>query len=207
MFSQFFLLTLYMQQVLHYTAIQTGVAFVTTTLAIIVFSNVGQMLVTRLGVRRVLTAGLVLTAISLTLLTRLPTDGNYFWSLFPAYLISGLGLALVFVPMTIAGLSGVDRADAGIASGLDQHEPADRRRGRPGHGQHDRGRLHGPRDDHGRGGRERSHPRVPGRVRRPDRTHRAGGARDGVLHRAGRAREATVEPVAVNSNELIEEAA
>jgi EmrB/QacA subfamily drug resistance transporter len=117
-FSQFFLLTLYMQQVLHYTAIQTGVAFVTTTLAIIVFSNVGQMLVTRLGVRRVLTAGLVLTAISLTLLTRLPTDGNYFWSLFPAYLISGLGLALVFVPMTIAGLSGVDRADAGIASGL-----------------------------------------------------------------------------------------
>ena len=90
MFSQFFLLTLYMQQVLHYWAIQTGVAFVTTTLAIIVFSNVGQMLVTRLGVRRVLTAGLVLTAISLTLLTRLPTDGDYFWSLFPAFLISGL---------------------------------------------------------------------------------------------------------------------
>ncbi len=117
-FSQFFLLTLYMQQVLHYTAIQTGVAFVTTTLAIIVFSNVAQMLVTRLGVRRVLTAGLVLTAIALTLLTRLPTDGDYFWSLFPSYLISGLGLALVFVPMTIAGLTGVDRADAGIASGL-----------------------------------------------------------------------------------------
>jgi EmrB/QacA subfamily drug resistance transporter len=117
-FSQFFLLTLYMQQVLHYSAIQTGLGFVTTTLAIIVFSNVAQLLVTRIGVRRVLTAGLVLTAISLTLLTRLPTDGTYFWSLFPAYLLSGLGLALVFVPMTIAGLSGVERADAGIASGL-----------------------------------------------------------------------------------------
>jgi EmrB/QacA subfamily drug resistance transporter len=117
-FSQFFLLTLYMQQVLHYSAIQTGVAFVTTTLAIIVFSNVGQLLVTRIGVRRVLTVGLLLTAVSLTLLTRLPTDGHYFWSLFPAYLISGVGLAFVFVPMTIAGLSGVERADAGIASGL-----------------------------------------------------------------------------------------
>ena len=71
MFSQFFLLTLYMQEVLQYSAIQTGAAFVTTTLAIVIFANVGQLLVSRLGVRRVLTTGLVLTAIALVLLTRL----------------------------------------------------------------------------------------------------------------------------------------
>ena len=66
MFSQFFLLTLYMQQVLGYSAIQTGAAFVTTTLAIVIFANVAQLLVSRLGVRRVLTTGLVLCAISLS---------------------------------------------------------------------------------------------------------------------------------------------
>ena len=118
MFSMFFLLTLYMQEVLHYSAIQTGAAFVTTTLAIVIFANVGQMLVSRLGVRRVLTAGLLLTAVALAMLTRLPTDGHYFPDLFPAYLVSGLGMALTFVPMTIAGLTGVTGADAGVASGL-----------------------------------------------------------------------------------------
>ena len=118
MFSQFFLLTLYMQEVLHYSAIQTGVAFVTTTLAIVIFANVAQSLVSRLGVRRVLTTGLVLTALALALLTRLPTDGQYFWNLFPAYLLTGVGMALTIVPMTIAGLTGVDRSDAGVASGL-----------------------------------------------------------------------------------------
>ena len=60
-FSQFFLQTLYMQQVLHYSAIQTGVGFMTMTLAIVIFSNVAQLLVGRFGVRRVLTTGLVLT--------------------------------------------------------------------------------------------------------------------------------------------------
>jgi EmrB/QacA subfamily drug resistance transporter len=118
MFSMFFLLTLYMQEVLHYSAIQTGAAFVTTTLAIVIFANVGQALVSRLGVRRVLTAGLLLTAVALAMLTRLPTDGQYFPDLFPAYLVSGIGMALTFVPMTIAGLTGVTGADAGVASGL-----------------------------------------------------------------------------------------
>ena len=61
-FSQFFLLTLYMQQVLHYSALKTGVAYIALTLAIIVFSGVAQALSLRLGVRRVLPAGMVLTA-------------------------------------------------------------------------------------------------------------------------------------------------
>jgi EmrB/QacA subfamily drug resistance transporter len=118
MFSQFFLQTLYMQQVLDYSAIQTGLAFMTTTVAIVIFSNVAQMLVSRIGVRRVLTTGLVLTTAALALLTRLPTDGSYLPDLFPAFVLAGLGMALTFVPMTIAGLTGVTGSDAGIASGL-----------------------------------------------------------------------------------------
>jgi EmrB/QacA subfamily drug resistance transporter len=118
-FSQFFLQTLYMQQVLGYSAIETGLAFMTTTLAIVIFANVGQMLVTRLGVRNVLTAGLAMTTVALALLTRIPTTGgSYVTDLFPAFLLAGIGLALVFVPMTIAGLTGVSGADAGVASGL-----------------------------------------------------------------------------------------
>jgi EmrB/QacA subfamily drug resistance transporter len=117
-FSEFFLLTLYMQQVLGYSAIETGVGFAAVTFTIIVFSNVAQTLVTRLGVRRVLAAGLTLDAVALAAFTQLPVGGHYFWNLFPALLVSGVGLALSFVPVTIAGLAGVHRADAGIASGL-----------------------------------------------------------------------------------------
>jgi MFS family permease len=117
-FSQFFLLTLYMQQVLQYSAVQTGVAFAAITLTVVVFSNVAQVLVTRFGVRSVLTAGLLTTAAAQALLLRLPVHGHYFWDLFPAFLLIGLGLATSFVPVAIAGLSGVPAADAGVASGL-----------------------------------------------------------------------------------------
>jgi EmrB/QacA subfamily drug resistance transporter len=117
-FSQFFLQTLYMQDVLGYSAIRTGVGFATVTFTIIVFSNVAQRLVTRIGVRTVLATGLGLDSISLALFTQLPVNGHYFWNLFPGMLIGGVGLAFSFVPVTIAGLTGVSRADAGVASGL-----------------------------------------------------------------------------------------
>jgi MFS family permease len=117
-FSLFFVLTLYMQQVLHYSPIQTGVAFVGITATIIGFSNVAQVLVTRFGARRTLTSGLLIAAASLGYLTRLPADGHYFWNVFPAMVLGGVGMSLSFISMTIAGLTGVERADAGIASGL-----------------------------------------------------------------------------------------
>ncbi|MCW2975525.1 MAG: hypothetical protein JWM06_806 [Actinomycetia bacterium] len=117
-FAEFFMLTLYMQQVLHYSALQTGVGFVAITLTIVVFSNVGQTLVTRIGVRPVLASGLLLAAVGLALLTQLPAHGHYFQDLFPALVVSGIGMAFTFVPMTIAALTGVTGADAGIASGL-----------------------------------------------------------------------------------------
>jgi EmrB/QacA subfamily drug resistance transporter len=117
-FAQFFLLTLYMQQVLHYSAIKTGIAYIALTLTIIAFSGVAQALVTRLGVRRVLTTGMLVSAVGLVLYAQLPVDGHYFWDLFPAFLLSGIGLALAFVPMSIGALTGVTSADSGVASGL-----------------------------------------------------------------------------------------
>src|SRR2546423_1209012 len=76
------------------------------------------MLVTGIGIRRVLPAGLLFSAVALVLFARLPVHGSYFSDLFPAFLLSGLGLALAFVPISIGGLTGVRQADAGIASGL-----------------------------------------------------------------------------------------
>jgi len=117
-FSQFFLLTLYMQQVLHYSALKTGVAYIALTLAIIAFSGVSQALVTRVGIRLVLTVGMTLAAGGLVLYAQLPVHGHYFSNLFPAFLLSGLGIAFAFVPMSIGALTGVRPADAGVASGL-----------------------------------------------------------------------------------------
>ncbi len=117
-FSQFFLLTLYMQQVLGYSAIETGVAYIALTLVIIGFSAVSQALATRWGVRPVLSSGMALSAVALVLYARLPVDGSYFTDLFPAFLVSGVGLALAFVPMSIGALTGVGQSDAGVASGL-----------------------------------------------------------------------------------------
>ena len=117
-FSQFFLLTLYMQQVLHYSALKTGVAYVGLTLSIITFSAIAQAAVTRIGIRRVLPAGLGLSTVALVLFAQLPVHGDYFTDLFPAFLLSGVGLALAFVPMSIGALTGVRPADAGVASGL-----------------------------------------------------------------------------------------
>ncbi len=117
-FSQFFLLTLYMQQVLHYSALKTGVAYIGLTLTTIVFSVLVQSLVTRLGVRPVLPLGFALSTVALVWFARLPVHGQYFSDLFPPFIISGLGLAFAFVPMSIGALTGVRESDAGIASGL-----------------------------------------------------------------------------------------
>ena len=117
-FSQFFLLTLYMQQVLHYSALQTGAAYLAFTLSIIGFSGVAQAVVTRIGIRRVLPVGLALATAGLLVDARLPVHGHYFWDIFPAFLLGGIGMAFVFVPMSIGALTGVEHRDAGVASGL-----------------------------------------------------------------------------------------
>ena len=97
---------------------QSGVAFIGFALTVVVVSNVAQVIVGRFGVRPTLTAGLLVSALSVALLTRLPVDGHYFWDLFPAFVLGGAGMGLSFVPVTIASLEGVERSDAGVASGL-----------------------------------------------------------------------------------------
>jgi EmrB/QacA subfamily drug resistance transporter len=117
-FSQFFLLTLYLQQVLHYSAAKSGLAFAAIAGTVAVMSNVAQRFVTRFGPRRVLVAGLLFAAASEAWLARLPVHGHYVPDLLPAFVLIGLGIGVGFVSVTIAGLQGVSPADAGIASGL-----------------------------------------------------------------------------------------
>jgi EmrB/QacA subfamily drug resistance transporter len=117
-FSEFFVLSLYMQDVLLYSPLQSGVAFVAFAATVVVASNIAQIVVGRIGVRPALTGGLLAAAVSVAVLTRLPVEGHYFWDLFPAYVLGGAAMAFSFVPVTIASLAGVGRADAGVASGL-----------------------------------------------------------------------------------------
>jgi EmrB/QacA subfamily drug resistance transporter len=117
-FGQFFLLTLYLQQVLRYSALETGVAFIAIAVTVVAVSNLAQSLTTRLGARPVLSTGLLLTAAGGVLYARMPASGHYFWDVFPGLLVSGVGLAFSMVAATIAGLTGVRAGDAGVASGL-----------------------------------------------------------------------------------------
>src|SRR5262249_24287028 len=117
-FSEFFLLTQYLQDVLHYSAVESGVAFVAFALTVVLVSNIAQLIVGRFGVRPPLTGGLLIPAVSVAWLARLPVDGHYFWDIFPGFVLGGAGMGLSFVPVTIASLTGVARSDAGVASGL-----------------------------------------------------------------------------------------
>ena len=124
LFSQFFLLTLYMQNVLHYSAMKTGVAYIASTATVITFSGIGQALVTRYGVKPILTTGLVLAGAAIAIFyTKVPVDGTYWGDLFVPFILTGIGLGLTFVPFSIAGLTGVPPRDAGLASGLINTSP------------------------------------------------------------------------------------
>jgi EmrB/QacA subfamily drug resistance transporter len=118
LFSMFFFISLYMQQVLGFDALKTGVAYLPLAVGIIISAGVASQLTTRFGVKPVLVAGLVLTAIGLYWFSLISPDGTYVGDiLFPA-LISAFGLGLSFVPMTIAAVAGVEPHEAGLASGL-----------------------------------------------------------------------------------------
>jgi EmrB/QacA subfamily drug resistance transporter len=118
LFSMFLMLTLYMQQVLGYSAMKTGIAYLAVAGTSIVWANVAAALVNRVGVRPLIAGGMAILATGMALFTQVPVDGSYATHLLPGFLIIALGMALCFVPISIAALAGVRQAEAGIASGL-----------------------------------------------------------------------------------------
>jgi len=118
LFSMFLMLTLYMQQVLGYSPLKTGVAYIAVAGGSIVWAMVAQTLVTRVGVKPVLVTGMSLLTIGLLYFTQVSVDGSYLGDLLPGFLVISMGMAFAFVSVSIAALAGVPAKEAGIASGL-----------------------------------------------------------------------------------------
>jgi EmrB/QacA subfamily drug resistance transporter len=117
-FANFFVLTLYVQEVLGWSALQTGVTFLATAGTVVIWAGVAQALTTRFGPMPVIVVGLIVLAASMAWYTRIPVDGHFWPDLLPGYLTFALGLAFSFVPVTIAALAQVAPQEAGLASGL-----------------------------------------------------------------------------------------
>ena len=117
-FSNFFLLTLYVQQVLHYSALKTGLTFLATAGTVIPVAGLSQALVTRLGPRPVMAFGLALITGGMIWYSQIPVHASFASDLLPGYLMVGVGMAFSFIPMSIAALAGVQSHEAGLASGL-----------------------------------------------------------------------------------------
>ena len=130
-FGMFFLLSLYMQQVLGFSAMETGFGYLAVALTVIVAATISQGLVTKLGVKPVLVVGMALLTIGLVYFTQVSVDGSYAVDLLPGFLIIGVGMGFSFVPISIAALAGVRGAGGRPCVRAHQHEPADRRRARP----------------------------------------------------------------------------
>jgi EmrB/QacA subfamily drug resistance transporter len=117
MFSQFFFMTLYMQNVLHYSPLQTGLRFLPSTLVIIVMGPLAGRLTDRVGARPLIAAGLALVAAALGIQSTLTVHSGY-GLLLPGFVLMGLGMGLVMSPMSTAAMNAVDRSKAGAASGV-----------------------------------------------------------------------------------------
>jgi EmrB/QacA subfamily drug resistance transporter len=117
-FAMFFMLSLYMQQVLGLSALQTGTGYLAVALTAIASSGGAQALVTRVGVKPVLVTGVVLMGLGNIWFTQVSADGSYAVDLLPGFFAIGVGLGFSFVPLSIAALAGVAPHEAGLASGL-----------------------------------------------------------------------------------------
>jgi EmrB/QacA subfamily drug resistance transporter len=118
LFAMFLELTLYMQQVLGYSAMRTGVAYLAVAGTAIVWSAVAAQLVTRVGVKPVLVTGMTTLTAGLVYFTQVSVGGSYLGDLLPGFLLIGIGIGFSFVPISIAALAGIQPAEAGLASGL-----------------------------------------------------------------------------------------
>jgi EmrB/QacA subfamily drug resistance transporter len=118
LFSMFLMLTLYMQQVLGYSPLKTGVAYLAVAGSAIVTSTIAAQLVTRLGVKPVMVFGMVAMTAGLVFFTQVSVHGSYVADLLPGFLLIAVGIGFAFVPISIAALAGVQPSEAGLASGL-----------------------------------------------------------------------------------------
>jgi EmrB/QacA subfamily drug resistance transporter len=117
-FSLFLMLTLYMQQVLGYSPMKTGVAYLAVAGSAILWSAVAAQLVTRLGVKPVLVVGMASLTAGLVYFTQIDVHGSYVADLLPGFLLVAVGIGFAFVPISIAALAGVEARESGLASGL-----------------------------------------------------------------------------------------
>jgi MFS family permease len=117
-FAFIFIGTLYMQQVLGYSALTTGLAWLAASLTSMALAGLSQLLVTRIGAAPVLAAGMAMIASATLWATRVGVHGQFWPDLAGPFFLAGAGTAFAFIPISIAGLSGVAERDAGLASGL-----------------------------------------------------------------------------------------
>ncbi len=117
MLAQFFFLALYMQNILHYSPLQTGVRFLPSTIVIIIAGPLAGRLTDRVGPRSPMVAGLTLVAVALFIQSRLTVHTGY-GLLLPGFVLMGLGMGLTMSPMSTAAMNAVDRTKAGVASGV-----------------------------------------------------------------------------------------
>lgn len=118
LFSMFFFISLYLQQVLDYSPLRSGFAYLPLALTIIIAAGVASQLVTRVGFKPIMITGLLFIAAGLTWFAQVSPDGTYLANVLPASLLAAVGLGFSFVPVTIAAVSGVAPREAGLASGL-----------------------------------------------------------------------------------------
>ncbi len=117
-FAFIFVGTLYMQQVLHYSALQTGLAWLAASLTSVALAGISQALVTRGGAKVVMAIGMTLIGAGVLWATQVPVHGHFLANLAGPFVVAGAGTAFAFIPISIAALAGVSEHQAGLASGL-----------------------------------------------------------------------------------------
>ena len=118
LFASFLLLTLYVQNVLGFSAVRTGIAFLATAGTAVIFAGPAQALTTRVGPKPVLATGLALLTFGMVWYTQVSPDGSYASDLLPGFIAVGIGIPFSFIPINIAALGGVPDREAGLAAGL-----------------------------------------------------------------------------------------
>jgi EmrB/QacA subfamily drug resistance transporter len=118
MFSMFFFATLYIQEILGYSPLKAGLAFLPVTAGIMVGAGVAQQGIKWVGARSQAIVGISVAAVGMFLLTGLPVDGSYVSDLLPGLLLIAFGMGMTFVPITLMATTGVHGDDQGLASGL-----------------------------------------------------------------------------------------